>query len=205
MPRPGFLPVLAALLAAHEGGAFIIQRIEGAGGQEITNASVAGGSHIFLVGTNLGSPFSPPMVFVGSVARCDVQPFTSTKNRLHCIVNPRKLPPITADYDAAGKEVSLPLRVFKGTRLAQCWHSEGRNQNCMVLFDSAGTPRVTSVLTPVLEAGATVRVAGYGLDGQIVGDAVTTVLVVRLNPTSQPLHSSVSPRLFTSASDCTTV
>ena len=127
---------------------FIIQRVEGPEGTPITHASVAGGSHIFLMGTNLGSPFNPPMVFLGSVARCDVQAFTSTKNRLHCIVNPHRLPPITDEYDGTGEsavprevagefrekgyagERHLPLRVFKGTRLAQCWHDIGPNKNC---------------------------------------------------------------------------
>ena len=65
--------------------AFIIQGLEGPNGTEITHASVAGGSHLYLIGTNLGSAFAPPTVFIGSSGRCDVQPFTSTRNRLHCI------------------------------------------------------------------------------------------------------------------------
>ena len=90
-----------------------IQRITGPGGTPITHASVAGGSHIYLSGTNLGSPFNPPIVFIGSVARCDVQPFTSTKNRLHCIVNPHRLPPITAEYDFDGED-AVPREVSGG-------------------------------------------------------------------------------------------
>ena len=35
-----------------------------------------------------GSAFSPPSVFIGinADAECVVQPFTSTRNRLHCIM-----------------------------------------------------------------------------------------------------------------------
>ena len=114
-------------------------------GAPITHASVAGGSHIYLIGTNLGSPFNPPVVFIGSVARCDVQPFTSTKNRLHCITSPHRLPPISVEHEPAGREVMLPLRVFKGTRLAQCWHADGPNTNCWIYFDAGATPRVERV------------------------------------------------------------
>ena len=148
-------------------------------GSEISHASVAGGSHIYLIGTNLGSPFNAPHVFIGSVARCDVQPFTSTKNRLHCIVSPHRLPPMSLEHDPKGKEVMLPLRVFQGGRLAQCWHSDGKNKNCWVYFDAAGTPRVDRVLTPVVEGGATVRVAGYGLDGGLTGDPTVYLTLYR--------------------------
>ena len=148
-------------------------------GSDIAKMSVAGGSHIYLIGTNLGSPFNPPYVFIGSVARCDVQPFTSTKNRLHCIVSPHRLPPMDLEYNATNREVMLPLRVFKGTRLAQCWHSDGKNTNCWVYFDPSATPRVERVLTPVLEPSATVRVTGYGLDGGVSGDPTVYLTLYR--------------------------
>ena len=140
---------------------------------------MAGGSHIFLIGTNLGSPFNAPYVFIGSVARCDVQPFTSTKNRLHCIVNPHRLPPISIEHNPAGREVMLPLRVFKGSRLAQCWHSDGPNTNCWVYFDAAASPRVDRILTPVLAAGSTVRVKGHGIDGGLSGDPTVYLTLYR--------------------------
>ena len=136
---PRLLSLLLLLLLPDTVDGFIIQRVEGPNHSAITHASVAGGSHIYLLGTGLGSPFNPPAVFLGSAARCDVQPFTSTKNRLHCIVNPHRLPPISLEFDDTidvtdvgngGGEtnegvVMLPLRVFKGTRLAQCWHVDG--------------------------------------------------------------------------------
>ena len=54
---------------------------------EIAYASAAGGTHVYLSGTSVGSAFSPPVVYVGinADAECKVQPFTSTRNRVHCI------------------------------------------------------------------------------------------------------------------------
>ena len=117
------------------------------------------------------------------ITQFDVQPFTSTKNRLHCIINPHRLPPIAHDgYSAEPSDAaikSLPLRVFKGTRLAQCWHSDGANRDCMIHFDTEGTPRIGSVLTPTLEAGSVVRVAGHGIDGAVVGQPAVYLTLYR--------------------------
>jgi hypothetical protein len=122
-------------------------------------------------GTDIGSAFAPPDVFVGinADARCVVQPFTSSRNRLHCIVDAEGLPPPDTHYDARGRFASHPLRLVVNGRIAQCWHTGGSNHGCFVRFDVAGTPRVDRLLTPVVQQGGLVRVRGRGIDGGLLG------------------------------------
>ena len=125
--------VLLALLAP-KAGAFVIQRITGANRSELTHLSAAGGAHIYLSGTDLGSAFAPPTIFVGNrqQAECVVQPFTSNRNRLHCIVHADGLPLPPYTYDPAGSFVSYPLQAYKSGRSAQCWHTGGTNHGCFL-------------------------------------------------------------------------
>ena len=150
----------------------VIQRVTGANQSEISHASSAGGSHVYIFGTDIGSAFSPPTVYLGTNAdaQCVVQPFTSNRNRLHCIISGDGLPAPDLTYSATAKFVSEPLRVYKDGRLADCWHVGGINHGCFLTFDVAGTPRVTRVLTQVVEAGSFVRVMGNGIDGGLTGD-----------------------------------
>ena len=85
--------------------AMVIQRVIGANRSEVAYASAGGGTHIYLAGTGIGSAFAPPDVFIGinADARCVVQPFTSTRNRLHCIVYAEGLPPPDVVYTPAGR------------------------------------------------------------------------------------------------------
>ena len=131
----------------------------------------AGGTHVYLSGTNIGSAFAPPDVFIGSRAdaRCIVQPFTTAKNRLHCIIDAEGLPPPSVQYVEGGSFVTQPLRVVRDGRIAQCWHVGGVNHNCFVRFDVGGTPRVNRLLTPALQSGGVVRLQGHGIDGGVLG------------------------------------
>ena len=207
----------------------VIERIEGSNHSELSHLSVGGGAHIYLSGAGLGSAFAPPIILIGNAgAVCEVQPFTSSSNRLHCVVQaallpapvavPQRLlpkppsppppPPGTceswcADHhspwtmrcswaacaacslcasiaspEAEGYEevesdfANLPLRVFVDGRAAACWHVGGLNHGCFVRFDLAGTPRLTRVLTPLLQQGGLLRVAGHGIDGGLGGDGL---------------------------------
>ena len=138
--------------------------------------SVGGGTHIYIIGTNLGTAFAPPTILVGNAgARCEVQPFTSSANRFHCVVQSDLLPPPDADnYSTAGLFTDLPLRAFKDGRAAACWHVGGINHACFVRLDLGGTPRLNRVLTPVLQQGGVLRVLGNGINGGLNGD--TTVI-----------------------------
>ena len=99
-----------------------------------------------------------------------MQPFTTTRNRLHCIIGAGGLPPPDPEYNAAGRFAQHPLRIYKGTRLAACWHVGGANHDCQLTFDLGATPRMLRVLTPVMHSGAIVRVDGQGIDGGVMGD-----------------------------------
>ena len=96
---PALVVCLVATLLPHRGDAMVIQRVFGANDSEVGHASAGGGTHVYLAGTDIGSAFAPPEVFIGinADARCVVQPFTSTKNRLHCIVNPKRLPYVAGE------------------------------------------------------------------------------------------------------------
>ena len=148
---------LAATLAtlAVANGA-VITRLTGVNRSEIHQASAGGGTHVYLLGTSLGSAFSPPTVRIGITAgagtECVVQAFTSSKNRLHCIISANGLPPPTADYRTTADHVSLPLRMEKGGRPADCWHVGGLNHGCFVQLDLSGTPRFHRVQTRLLQS-----------------------------------------------------
>ena len=152
-------------------GAAVIQRVFGANQSEIGWASPGGGVHVYLAGTGIGSAFAPPEVFLGinADAVCHVQPFTSTRNRLHCIVSPEGLPPPDPQYDPAGRFVSHPLRILKGGKLAMCWHTGGINHACFLRFDLAGNPRLHQLLTPVVQSAGLLRMRGRGIDGGQIG------------------------------------
>ena len=167
------LGLLLLLLAAAppQLDAMVIQRVFGANNTEIAFASGGGGTHMYLAGTGIGSAFSPPTVFIGinADATCVVQPFTSTRNRLHCIISAEGLPPPDVQYNPAGRLVDHPIRVYKSGRLAQCWHVGSENHGCVVRFDLGATPRVTRVVTPVLRSGGVLRLRGLGIDGGLSG------------------------------------
>ena len=159
----------------------VVQRIFGANNSEIAYASAAGGTHVYLSGTDLGSAFAPPDARIGTNAdaRCEVQPFTSSKNKLHCVVQAEGLPPPTTVYNAAGDFALHPLRVTKNGRLARCWHTGGANHGCFVRFDLGGTPRVTRMLTPTLQSAGVVRAAGHGINGGLLGAAGMSATLFR--------------------------
>jgi hypothetical protein len=175
MPIPAPSSLLVALLlgitSLHPANGQVIQRLFGANNSEIGWASSGGGTHLYLSGSGIGSAFAPPTVFIGIAAdaQCVVQPFTSTRNRLHCIVSAEGLPPPDLSYRAGGRFVDYPIRVYKSGRLAQCWHVAGINHGCVVRFDLAGTPRVTRLVTPVLQSAGLVRLQGQGIDGGVGG------------------------------------
>ena len=106
---------------------------------------------------------------INGQVECKVQPFTSTKNRLHCIIGAEGVPAASPDYYKPGQFVMLPFRVLKKGRLADCWHVGGVNHACFARFDVGGAPRVTRVHTPVVESGATLRLGGDGIDGGMSG------------------------------------
>ena len=49
----------------------------------------------YITGSQIGTPFAPPTVYIGihGDALYIPQSFTSTKNRVHCIIDPEGLPP----------------------------------------------------------------------------------------------------------------
>jgi len=183
--------VLILLLLPTFAMAAVVQKVAGPDQSEVSHASSGGGAHIYLSGVDIGSAFAPPKVFIGinADAECKVQPFTSSRNRLHCIVSPENLPAPNPDYYPNGLDLNLgggghgrsgrtrdplfvrePLRVLKEGRLAPCWHVGGLNDNCMIEFDVAATPRVYRMLTTLVESGGHVRVVGRGIDGGVTGD-----------------------------------
>lgn len=127
--------------------------------------------HVYLIGTDLGSAFAPPAVYLGinAQAECKVQSFTSAKNKLHCIIAAEGLPQPLPTYSATGSFVSLPFRVIKNGRLADCWHIGGINHACFARFDVGGTPRLRRVLTSTVESGGLLRLSGQGIDGGLSG------------------------------------
>jgi hypothetical protein len=178
--------MLLIALLPHAADAMVIQRVHGANNSEVSHASSGGGTHVYLTGTNLGTAFAPPSVYLGDKleVQCAVQPFTSSNNRLHCIIQSSNVPQALSEYSANGSFVSLKLRAFKGGNLAECWHKGGLNEGCFLRFDIGGTPRVTRVLTPVAESGGTLRLLGDGIDGGLRG---ATKLKAALYRGSTPL------------------
>ena len=144
------LAALASLLStAH---AAVINRVSGANHSELTHASSGGGTHVYLTGTDIGSAFAPPLVYIGTSAQaeCVVQPFTSSNNRLHCIISARGLPVPTASYSSTGVFVTMPFRVYKNGRLAQCWHVGSLNHGCFITC----APAATCAYAPPSQAAA---------------------------------------------------
>ena len=133
--------------------AAIIKTIHGADKSELSHCSSGGGCHVYLRGTNLGTPFAPPSVFVGarSQVECKVQSFSSAKNRLHCIIQADGAPAPSPIYKPDGIFVDLPILVIKDGKRANCWHKGGINDGCTARFDVGATPRVVRILTPIVE------------------------------------------------------
>ena len=166
----------------------VINRVTGANTSELTHLSVGGGASIYITGSQIGTPFAPPAIFVGihGDARCTPQSFTSSNNRIHCIIDPDGLPPPKRDYQAdgvthsmwAGGETAvdgafqdLPLYlVAMSGQHADCWHVGGVNHGCFLRFDLAGTPRLSRVLSAEMLAGSLLRVSGRGIDGKLSGE-----------------------------------
>ena len=161
----------ALLLIAASARGMIVQRVSTSDHAELAFVSSAGGAHVFLHGVDLGSAFAPPTVRIGTYGHieCAVQPFTSTKNRIHCIIQSDNLPAPTSRYDPRGQFVSLPLRVTKGGRHAECWHVGFVNHGCFARFDVGATPRVLRVFTPTVESAGALRLGGEGIDGGLRG------------------------------------
>ena len=159
---------LLALLATAHG--MVIQRVTGPNEAEISHASAGGGVHIIVTGTDLGSTFAPPTIRVGinGDAECVVQTFSSTRNRMHCIVSAEGLPAPTPSYDASGSFQDVPLFAYRNAEnYADCWHVGGVNHGCFLRFDLGGTPRLSTLLTPWLQSASELRVAGHGLEGRV--------------------------------------
>lgn len=172
--------LLLAFVARSSAG--VVTRVNGPADSEVTHASVGGNIHIYLTGTDIGTPFAPPSVRVGinGGAECIVQGFTSSRTRMHCIIGAAGLPAPRPVYSAGRVEQYLPLYVV-GTdgAHADCWHVGGINHGCFLLFDVGGTPRLDRVLTTAVGAGGIIRVAGRGMDGGTSGTPTATLRLVR--------------------------
>ena len=140
--RPHALLCVFALLTRAPAGveAIVINRIYGPNHTELSHLSVGGGAHLYISGVELGTPFSPPAIRIGinGNTACEVQGFTSTRNRLHCIIQPGGLLPPSEEYDPNGDEgthgeataliQNVPLFIVgpRGEH-ADCWHVGGLN------------------------------------------------------------------------------
>ena len=170
------------LLLPSNASAGVIARVSGPNQSEVSHASCGGNVHVYVTGTNIGTPFAPPQIRVGihGDAECRVQGFTSSKTRLHCIIGPDALPPPRPVYTASAIEQQLPLYLVGSNGAhADCWHVGGINHGCFLTFDLGGTPRLARVLTPVLHPGSLLRVAGNGVDGGLTGAAKVAARLVR--------------------------
>ena len=149
----------------------VIQDVWGANRSELLFASSGGGTHVYLSGVDIGSAFSPPVVLIGALGhiKCSVQPFTSAKNRMHCIISGDRAPAPLTTYNPSGSFVSMPIKSLIRGKLAECWHQGAAGDNCAVRFDVGGTPRVLRVLTQTLESAGTLRLSGEGIDGGLRG------------------------------------
>ena len=149
----------------------VIQDVWGANRSELLFASSGGGTHVYLSGVDIGSAFAPPVVLIGALGHieCRVQPFTSAKNRMHCIVSADRAPAPLTTYNPSGFFVSMPIRSLVRGQLAECWHQGAAGDNCAVRFDVGGTPRVLRVLTQTVESAGTLRLSGEGIDGGLRG------------------------------------
>ena len=149
----------------------VIQDIWGANRSELLFASSGGGTHVYLSGVDIGSAFAPPVVLIGALGliKCSVQPFTSAKKRMHCIISGDSAPAPLITYNPSGSFVSMPIKTLVRGKLAECWHQGAAGDNCAVRFDVGGTPRVLRVLTQTLESAGTLRLSGEGIDGGLRG------------------------------------
>ena len=152
----------AALQPAHTA---VVTQLQGANASVLSHCSSGGGSHVYISGTDIGSAFAPPTVLIGTTGQveCKVQPFTTTNNRLHCIIGSVGTPTPTPQYEPEGAFVSLPINVLKGGQRAECW------VDCSATFDIGGSARVLRLLTPTVDSGGTFRISGEGIDGGLRG------------------------------------
>ena len=161
----GLLPLVSAS---------VIKDLHGPQRSEVLYASSGGGTHVYISGTDIGSAFAPPTVALGhrGEVECKVQPFTSTNNRLHCIISAANAPAPTPDYRPDGEFVELPLHLYHRGKLARCWHtwrSHLMQGPCAVRFDVGGTLRVLRLLTQTVESAGVLRISGEGIDGGLSG------------------------------------
>ena len=149
----------------------VVKDIWGANRSELLYASSGGGTHVYLSGADIGSAFAPPTILMGQQGKiaCNVQPFTSAKNRMHCIISGENAPAPLPDYHPSGQFVSLPIMVVVRGRPAECWHEGKVGADCQVRFDIGGSPRVLRVLTQTVESAGTLRLSGKGIDGGLRG------------------------------------
>jgi hypothetical protein len=158
---------LVVILLAHRAHAFSVLDIEGGGPS--SSLGVGGGSDLFVVGTDLGDPFNPPVVLVGnnpnpSMTTCAVESFTSQSSRFHCIVGGEGLPTQDSNVGSWGRQHTklLRLHVIVDGREAMCDNGkriEGTGVgDCLLRFDVGATPLVTSISTPVIQSGELLRV-----------------------------------------------
>ena len=77
-------------IRAFGGRVFAIDRTT----SELEWCASGGGTHVYISGTNLGTAFAPPAIYLGDKleVECAVQPFTSSNNRLHCIIQSANVP-----------------------------------------------------------------------------------------------------------------
>ena len=164
--------MLIALLLVASARAMVIKNITGPDDSEVSHCSSGGGCHLYLTGTDLGSAFAPPLVYIGyrMEIECSTQAFTSSKNRIHCIVGAKGAPVPWGGYVSDGRFVQLPVHVIRNGKRAACWHVGNlMGAGCFARFDIGGTPRVLRVLTPTVESQGTVRLSGEGIDGGMSG------------------------------------
>ena len=163
--------ILLCLIMVPLAGAAIVKDVWGANRSELLFASSGGGTHVYLSGTDIGSAFAPPIVLLGlrGQVECKVQPFTSAKNRMHCIVSSANAPAPLPEYDPNGRFIVLPLQMLAHGQLAECWQEDTTIPGCSVRFDVGGTPRVLRVLTQTVDSAGMLRLSGHGIDGGMVG------------------------------------
>ena len=104
-PAPGLLQLTQLLTFTHAG---VVTRISGPQHAEISRGSNV---HVYITrGTDIGTPFAPPSirVGVGGTAVCEVQGFTSSHTRLHCIISADGLPAPRPSYGSRVEQY-MPL------------------------------------------------------------------------------------------------
>ena len=86
----------------------VIQRITGEGEAQLTRLSAFGGTNVYIIGTNLGTAFDPPTICIAGRCdgQCTLKEFTSSRKRLHSIMDSFGLP-----APASGCVGSGPIRI----------------------------------------------------------------------------------------------